>query len=296
MKIYFLSSQPCALFLNELYFGITDHFERFVDVALSDKIYVRFAPQDKLPIGFFIDNTLPTTPPIGCEIYLLRDGIAIYAKDFPAHDFSLKLIAQQRVNDTLATLFCQGEIQLSIESSKGYFNATLPTTFANAELFLQGDLCFIHTQEWLAVYTKRCERLLLEQITDFSVQENILNATLPLSDRLKRSARCQWTLTENSCTQTKFILQEQNDTPSEELLAYAFFESLLIGANVEGFLSEALQSKASQIKEFIGEFISVSPTETPNTCALIKRKQERVFEAVYYTVIIENGKIIDVQG
>ena len=299
MKIYFLSSMPCALFLNELYFGITDRFERFADISLSDKIYARFAPQGALPIGFFIDENLPTTPPDGCEVYLLKDGVAIFAKDFPPTDLSLKLLAQKREDDTLVTLFKQGSVQLSVESPNGYFNTTLPPSFDNAEMLLQNGLCFIHTQNQLAVYTKECKRLLLEEILDFSIENDTLHATLPLSDHLKRIAVCSWALSAVSCTQTEFTIKQASGFPlstPDDLLSYAFFESVMLGADVAEFLSEDLRPQTAKIKGFLGEFTAVLPTEDKYTCALIKREKERLFEAVYYTVTIENGKIIDVQG
>ena len=299
MKIYFLSSVPCALFLNDLYFGITDRFERFADITLSDKIFARFAPQGALPIGFFIDENILSTPPDGCEIYIVKDGIAIFAKDFPPTDLSLKLISQKRVDNTLVTLFKQGSVQLSVESPNGYFNTTLPPSFENGRLLFQNDLCVIHTENQLALYTRECKRLLLEEILDFSIENDTLQATLPLCDHLKRIAVCSWALTPTSCTQTEFLIKQSTEVPlstPEDLLAYAFFESFLIGADATEFLSEDLRSQTAKIKAFLGEFTAVLPTEDKYTCALIKRKKERLFEAVYYRVTIENGKIVDVQG
>ena len=128
MKVYFLSSTPCALTLNGAYFGITDGFERFAEVALQDNIYAQFSPQNALPIGCFLNEQLRFAPPNGFDVYLLPDGLALYAREFPPNDFTLKTIAQKRENDTLVTLFQQGKVQLSIESEKGFFLCPLEMT------------------------------------------------------------------------------------------------------------------------------------------------------------------------
>lgn len=298
MKIYFLSSQPCALFLNELYYGVTDRFERFLHLSLSDKIYARFSPQNALPIGFFIDEALLDTPPLGVEIYRLKDGVAVYAKDFPPTDFTLKPVVQKQEEDTLATVFFQGRLQLSIQSSEGYFNATLPPCFSECELIFHGDLCILKSKTSLGVYNKKAECLLLENVLDFTLSGDILRATLPLSDRLQRTADCSWSLSGNTCTRTSFTIRQsaqgEEEKAREELLAYAFFESVLIGADFTSFLCEELQKEAEKIKDFLGEFTEVVWTDEPLVCGLVKRKKERVFQVVYYKIALEKGKITDI--
>ena len=92
MKIYFLSSRPCALTLNDAYFGLTDRFERFAEISLKDNVFVRFSPENAQPIGFFLNESVRHTPPVGCEVYLLPNALAIYAHDFPPHDLTLKIV------------------------------------------------------------------------------------------------------------------------------------------------------------------------------------------------------------
>ena len=47
MKIYFLSSQPCMLSLNGVFYGVTDKFQRFADICLSDHIFAKFTNDTK---------------------------------------------------------------------------------------------------------------------------------------------------------------------------------------------------------------------------------------------------------
>ena len=298
MKIYFLSSLPCALTLNGVYFGITDSFERSAEVCLSDKIYAEFSPEGGLPIGFFITEKLRDTPPKGCEVYLLQNGLAVYARDFQKKDFTLRPIAQAREGNLLATVFWQGALQLTIESPKGFFNATLPPSFDPCTLSFHGDFLLIEGNCMLALYSLACKRLLLEKISDFSLDDNTLNATLPLSDRLGRSAKCVWELTQENCVLKEFTLLQAGacDEPTADLLAYAFFESFLIGGDFTLFLADELMADAENIRAFLGDFIAVTLTDKANVCGLVRRKKERLFEVDYFSVEIEKGKIVDVKG
>ena len=308
MKIYFLSSLPCALTFNDVYFGVTDKFERFADISLKDNIFVRFAPQNAQPLGFFLNENIRFIPPEGCEVYLLQDALAIYARDFPPQDLTLKIITQQRFQDNLVTVFQQGALQISIESAFGLFISTLPPSFASCELSFHADLFFLKCEKHLAIYTKKGECVFMEQILRFSVEENTLNATLPLSDLFSRTAECSYALTENGCYRTKctimqhrLIKDDETETQvrqrlENELLPYAFFESVLIGANYAEMLSDELAPDADKIKAYLGDFTAITLTKEPNVCGLVKKRAERLYEVEYYKVETENGKISDVKG
>ncbi len=296
MKIYFLSSKPCALTLNGVFYGVTDRFERFAELSLSDKIYVSFSPEGAQPVTFFLTEDTLSTPPDGCEIYLLKDGAAIYANDFSPVDCALQPVAQRREGGTLATLFSQGKLQLTVESPDGFFNATLPPSFSPSKLFFVHGLILLKGEKAFALYTKDCKRLLLEEFLSLEWSENTLTATLPLSDALQRVADCGWELSENGCTLNKFTVRQPTDGKlPEQLLAYAFFESVLLRANYVDFLSDELQADRENILSFLGDFIAVTLTEEENVCGLVRKKGERLYRVDYYAVKIENGKISDIQ-
>lgn len=292
------------LTLNGAFFGATDKFERFADICLTDRIFAKFTPEGRLPIGFFITEELLSTPPIGCEVYLLRDGVAIYARDFPPADFTLHPIAQQRFGDTLVSVFQQGDIQVSIQSPAGFFTDTLPPVFSNCKLSAHAGLYFIEGERHLAVYTPVGKCVLLEEVLSFSVADGELRALLPLSDCLGRIADCAWSLSENGCARTKLTLQKNHTQTGEtdegkiadELLPYAFFQSVLLGVNYADYLSPELAGKATQIVDFLGDFRAVCITDNPRVCGLIREKAPRLFEVTYFTVTVENKKITDIVG
>lgn len=304
MKIYFLSSKPCALTLNGAYFGLTDRFERYADIALADRMLVTFTPENALPISFFLTEDIRFAPPAGCEVYLLKNAIAIYAYDFPPRDLTLIPVAQARDNDTLVSVFFQGALQLSIESPRGFFVRSLPPSLAPCEIEFHSGLVFLKAADTLAVFTKKAEQVFLESVLSYTVENDVLSARLPLLERLGRVLDGKWRLQENGCERVAFSLlqarTENGETDAEkiqdELLPYAFFESVLIGADVAQMLADELLPQKDQLVAFLGDFVSVTPTESPNVCALIRKKRQGLFEATYFTVTVENGKITDIQG
>ncbi len=296
MKIYFLSSRPCALTLNGAYYGITDSFERSAEIVLSDGLYAQFSPEGYAPVGFFITESLPSSPPQGCEVYLLKDGVAVYANDFPPLDYTLRPIAQKREGERVATVYAQGKQQLCLQTHSGFFNATLPPSFDPCEIVFHGSLVLLKGESHLGVYAENCEQLLFERIGDYSLSGDELTATLPLSDSLQRTADCKWELSERACTLRSFTLRQRGDSPARGLLAYAFFESVLLKADYEQFLSDELVADKENLLAFLGEFLSVALTTEENTCALIRKKGERLYALDYLTVEIREGKITDVRG
>ncbi len=304
MKIYFLSSRPCALTVGDAYFGITDRFERFAELSLKDKTFIRFSPENALPVGFFLTEEIRYTPPQGCDVYLLPDGIAIYAHDFPPSDLALRTVSQKRFEDVLATLFFQGHLHLSVESPAGFFIATMPPSFSKSTLSMHAGLLFLQTADALAIYTKTGECVFQENVLSVHMEKNEMRVVLPLSDLFARSAECTYTLTEAGCERTAFTLRQQRTQDGDlspekiqsELLPYAFFESLLIGANYAEMLSEELAAKAGDLASFLGDFKAVTLTDNPRVCGLVYKKAERLFEVRRFTVTVENDKIVEIEG
>ncbi len=304
MKVYFLSSRPCALTLNGSYFGITDGFERFAEISLKDNLYALFSPENAQPIGCFINDRIRFSPPDGFEVYLLPDGLALYARDFPPRDFLLHAIDQQRREGTLATLFLQGELQLSIESEEGFFIACVPPTFARASIrFIEG-LIGLEGEDKLALYTVKGERVFCENVRSFRVEEGVLTALLPLSDALGRTAECSYALSKEGCKQTGCVLRqtrtEKGETTEDKiaasLLPFAFFESVLLGLDYKQLLSDELSKKADYLVDFLGDFIAVAPRKEQNACGLVRKKGERLYEVVTFFVEVKEGKIVDIRG
>ncbi|MBQ9714211.1 MAG: hypothetical protein IJV83_02700 [Clostridia bacterium] len=281
---------------------MTDLFARSATVSLQDKLFVEFLPENGLPVSFFLTENIRFCPPAHCEVYLLADGIAIYAAEFIPTDFTLKTLFQTRLENALITVFQQGGVQLAFERENQAFTTPLPQAFQVCEaqffhqfLLLCGE---VRGQKKLLLFDENGQKILEEAVLSYSLSEEVLRAELPLCDRLCRTAKCTWVCAENVLKRTECVLSAplKESEKNEAFLAYDFFESVWIGADFQIFLSETLQKDAEKILSFLGTFEGVILTDNPNVCGLIKRKSERLFEVAYFEVKIQNGKIIDVNG
>lgn len=294
MKIYFLSDKACALRLSGLYFGQVDNFERFAQINLADRIFVEFIPENALPITFFLTDEILYAPPRGCDVYILRDALILHARSFPPVDFSLRVIEQIQAENCTATLFSQGEVSLSVQTDKNFFIATLPPSFCHAKLFFEQNFLFVKSEKQLAVFNQSCERLFMEAVLSYTFDNGVLTALLPLQETLGRTAECRYVLTETGCERIECSLSAPRGERCAELFAFAFFESLLIGADLSEFLCDDMQSKLQDVRAFLGGFTAVLPAEEENCCVLFYKKQEGLFEGKYFTLSIKDGKIFDI--
>ena len=121
MKVRFLSSVPCALTVGGKYYGVTDGFERFAEITLKDNLFACFSPQNALPLGVFLNENLFFAPPEGVYVCLLRDGAAVYARSFPPRLSETRIVAQERFVADLITVFFQGSLCISLETSAGFY-------------------------------------------------------------------------------------------------------------------------------------------------------------------------------
>jgi hypothetical protein len=296
MKIYFLSSQPCALSVNGAYFGITDRFSRHADISLKDELFITFTPENALPISFFLREDILHNPPVGVQVYRAQDFLALYAFDFHLPDQTLRLHAQLRTPNALCSVFTQGGTQCAIQTQEKAFISTLPPSFTQCDILSQGEFLLIKSPEMLAIYHENGTQLFLESVIEYSLQENELKVTLPLRSHLSQTMECEYTLTPTQAVRTRFALRApQTPNAQESLLAYAFFESVLLGLDYTPLLCDELLKQKENLLAFIKGYTFVTLTQKENECALVYPKGERLFELRLYRVEIENGKIIDVK-
>ena len=296
MRVYFLSSIPAALYVGGVYFGRVSDFERFATLSLRDGMPVRVEAEGMRAVHFFLDEKLPFSPPQGVDVYRLDGGLALYVHGFCPTDTSLKLLTQKRENDLLATLTRQGEITLTVESPSGFFTATLPPSFEACELFFIGGCIIIKNAEELSVYSKTAELLLSERYLSFEHSDSELTITVPLSDRYKRVAECRYKIENGALLKTSYVLKQSEEALIDGLIAYAFFECARIGGELNDFLADGLSLDTASIRDFLGDFTHVIPTDEPTECLLVYKKAERLFDVRKYKVTLRENKIYDVSG
>lgn len=296
MKIYFLSSIPCVLTINGVFYGKTDTFARYADLSLTDNAYAQFSPDGGLPLGFFITETLPFEPPRGCNVYRLKDGLGIYAVHFPPSDYAVRVIAQEKQGNCLATVFTQGAPQLCIDSPQGLFNAYLPPSFAESTVRFHKNLILLQSPSKVAVFNREGKLLLCKRAIRVTLEGDNLVLTIPLPYGI--TAREVWQCFGDGCTRQEFSPSSPffEEHPTQESIAYEFFLRALYGGDFAALLREDVQKDAEQIRAFLGDYMDVFLTDTPSVCGVLRKTKDNLYTADYYAVSIENGKITDIQA
>jgi hypothetical protein len=295
MKVYFLSELPAALYVGGAYLGTVSNFERFAEISLQDGMPARLDAVGMQPLQFFLSEDLPLSPPLGVDVYRLPEGIALYAHGYLPVDTTLSVIAQVRQGENLATVYRQGVIQLAWNRGAEFFNTTLPPSFCECELFFEGEILLVKSPTELALFLGHGERVLLQRYLSAECADSVLTLRIPLCDHLRRTAICRYRLGSDSAELLSYDLQ-QGTGSYEGLIAYAFFESVRVGGEFCEFLCEELATNSNDIREFLGEFLYVLPTEKETECMLVYRKSERLFDVRRFTVALADGKITDVSG
>lgn len=295
MRLYFLSSQPAVLKIGGAYFGQVGDFEKFAEIHIGDNLFAEFIPQGALPVCFFLSENLLFSPPDGVELYLTKNGAAIFVKDYPPVDYSLRLIAQKRCETALITVFKQGETQAVIENGKDLFCAKLPKDFAPADIEEINGVYMLKSPDAICLLNAAAEILLYRKYSAYTRTENGFSLIRPLFSSLRQTAKERFRLENGGLEREEYTLLS-GEREENRLIAYAFFESVLIGGDYKSFLSDELKEKADDIKGFLGEFLSVLLTDDENQVGIIKNRRKQVFEVVYYKVEIKDGKICDIHG
>ena len=208
------------------------------------------------------------------------------------------------MGNLLVTVFRQGTVQATFQAVDFLFTATLPSSFNRCDIQFHAGLIFLASPTELYIFTSEGKRVFAERICEYEVNNDVLSVVLPLSDSLGRYAHCKYALTRQGCDRISFNLSQaraQNGsvepkTVQTELLAFAFFQTVLIGGDCSAFLNDVLQEKSAELYAFLGDFVAVTPTENPLCCGLIRPIGERIFETRYFTVELHDGKICDIKG
>lgn len=304
MRIYFLSYKPAILKLNGLYVGGIDLFERHIELDLCDSVLAEIVPGENLqPVNFFINEKLLFEPPAFMDVYLMDGEALIYIREYGNKDVKLSVIYQTRFYGNLITVFSQGGCYLSVDGAE-YALTPLPARFASvfAEEKTIGNIPVLAIKggNTLLIISDRGKRIFLNDVEQATFGDK-LYVTAAFETCTAAKAECEY-----SYDGEKLTLESSRTVETHKvergILHFAFFESVLTCGDFGEYLSAELKGKAAYLKQYLGEFVSVTvPTEKfyaahndLRAAGLVYPKAANLFEVKYFAVDLDGDKISNV--
>ncbi|MDE6690834.1 MAG: hypothetical protein K2K04_02580 [Clostridia bacterium] len=306
MRIYFLSERTAALKLNGAYLGVIDSFERFVDVENGEKILAEVVPDgDALPLSFFIEDSLFSSPPDFLDVYLCGGDAVIYVSRFERRTRELKVVAQASFRGGQYTLFLtDGRVYLNCERGANCTLYELPRCCENATLSENGiggfPVLLVDGAGYLAVISEEGRRVFFNPAESRQCGDKL---TVTVNFNTCAGSRAVCTFGYDGQTMTlEGSRTEESVPPSEDVLHFAFFESVLTRGNFSAYLSDELKKSAAALPGYLGEFVDVSIPYKKfydvhgdiRAAGLVYPQSKNLFTVRYFAVDIENGKITNV--
>ena len=304
MRVYFLSYMPAILKLNGMYIGAIDGFERHIELEKEDAIFAEIIPGENLQsVNFFLDEKFFVSPPSFCDLYCMDGDFLIYICEYAVKDCKIEVLYQDRFCGNLVTLFSQGGLYLSVEGAE-YLLEPLPPSFKNftaeTHTLAQREVLAITNGRHLIVISERGKIIFKSAANSFEFADT-LRITAQFETCTCAQAECEYSYDGEGLT----LISARTDEirpPEREILHFAFFESVLTGADFSAYLDGSLSEQAPHLKGYLGEFVAVTvPPEkfyivhgNISAVGLVYPKGKNVFEIKYFAVDFAGDKISNI--
>lgn len=304
MRVYFLSCIPAILKLNGMYIGAIDGFERHIELDPKDRIFAEIVPDENMqPLNFFLDEKFFASPPPFCDLYSMEGDYLLFIREYAVKDGKIEVLRQTRFCGNLVTVFSQSGLYLSVEGAE-YSLTPLPQSFKNFEMedfTLAGrEVLALSTKRHLIVINEMGKIIFKGAANSFTFSDTLkIEADFETCTQAK--AECEYSYDGETLTQISAVTKE-NRPPEKEILHFAFFESVLTCADSARYLDDSLKQKAADLKNYLGEFVSVTvPPEkfyllhgNINAAGLVYPKGKNLFEIKYFAVDSDGERISNI--
>lgn len=311
MIIYLSTSLHSAIKINGSYVGQVLNEPISLPININDFIEIVPIGKNCLPFSFIFDDNFLSCPPEKIIITDLNGGYLLTYQNEIINTEEFKVISQKKFNDLVCTIFCDGNVKLSIETNCDFFaeniaflveNADIDKLFINGKEFLVIILYYCKDKELLIFsYNGKIEKLLQKKI-DKVDYNNTLITEENLLDLAKHNIRCEFIEQDG-----KFIENNRTVTCSEnfninnlsnKILPYAFLEEYLCGGNCHPYLCDNVKDNFEKLKEYLGEYIGIMPPppfRDINEIGLIYKLSTQKYKVEYFAFEFENNKIYNIK-
>lgn len=308
MHYYFSAGYPAVIKINGIFKG--DIYTKLKDVVDCDGAFIEVCPliDSERQTNLMLTQEFLSLPTHNASVTDLKGGYLIkFNPTYKTNGFSV--IAQEKFNDAIVTVFTENGYNLSIETKTDFYTENLPFEINSASVervAFQGAnilaITLLGIDKTLAVFSldNKITKLYCDNVESYSF-DSCFNTTVKYKDIAKHQITCRWNLTND-----KLILTEQSATFSqdfsvdnlpEQVLPFAFLEDLLVGGDFYQYLSDSLKANADKLKGFFGEFIGVIPPpefHAQDRVGLVYKQCQNKYFVEYFTFKIQDRKIANI--
>ena len=306
MYYYFSCDFPAVVKINGVYYGSIFNTVKPLRVN-GNPPFIEVCPLQSasFPLNFILDSEFLCSPPPFTSVTDLKGGYLI--KFYKAHaQLPFEIIKQEKFSDAVVTVFTENSLKLSIETPNDFYAETFNSPACETEI-LRFSQCgcslialnFKGETNRLCVYslTDTVKKVFCREVFSFSL-ENGLSTVEKFNDIAKHILSCEWDF-RDGC----YIKQSANLTCADgfeisklnqRLLPYAFFERLLVGGSLAGFLTENMLKNADKLQGYLGEFSGVFPPPAfreIDQVGLVYPLGENKYRTEYFRCTLLDGKI-----
>ena len=312
MRIHFSAEKPCVLRLGGALAGSIGEAEKFADCN-DETIFAEFLPDDGdlMPLAFRIGEPFFAAPPACADVYRYDCGADIFVR-FSPRNAAMRVLAQARFSDTLATVFSEGTTQLSLDRGGKFALFSLPAAdryelkeeHVGKERFFFAE-CVRKKQTRLCIYSDDLREVFRGLAGDYTWGET-LTVRFAADDIAGHTVVRTLRAEAGSLHETGRTVRPREgfafESLHEKLIPFAFFQELLAGGDPAPLLTPALAERADLLRDYLGDFCGVYlPKEIfylvhgpVNAVGLIYRRAENAFDVKFYRTELKDRMIANI--
>lgn len=330
MYYYFSADYPAVIKIGGIYLGTITNTVKFCNLNEERPPLIEIIPTGApaLPCAFFPNAEFLAAPPPSYAVTDLGGGYLI--KAFSPIDVgrAFSLVAQEKYQGLVATVFTENGYKLSLETPSDCYAEPLPFPVAEAKFSLKycgsEELLFAEflpsagqsgentpksAEKIVCAFSAagKIKKVFEREVAEISLDKEI-ETTERYKDIAKHVVKIFWEydakkreMKESSRSVFHSPSFDKKRLPTR-ILPFAFIEEFLVKGDYLEYLTGSVKENADKLGGFFGEFIGVMPPprfRKENETGLIYRTGERTYKAEYYIFELSERKIdniITLQG
>ena len=294
MKAFIFSEIPAHLKINGEYMGIVSgnlHQAKIDDEAIFFELY----PKNQAYAPVYGDKSCKDI-----KIFNLNGDLLVYPIYPIKRDYPFKIIGQKEKQNYTAratvTVVCDGAVKFFIDGAVSDVKPLpfIPKSFDVDILSNLITVTFSAEKTAFFMYDIESKKLVFSDVGEgFYISSN-LAVKKSFNTVTKTSIEEEWTLSSSPTLISRKDIKEKDFLEIHpQLLPLAFFENLMIGAQVESIVTPSLNGRISELKEFLGKVIKVIPSYINGETLLIKGDGVSVAKLEFLNRLISNVLVED---